>query len=44
MEITTILGIVVAVIIMLLGIRLLLKKPAEVSPSLETDLHIHPDS
>ena len=44
MEITTILGIVVAVVIMLLGIRLLLKKPAEVSPSLETDLHIHPDS
>ena len=44
MEITTILGIVVAVVIMLLGIRLLLKKPAEVAPSLETDLHIHPDS
>lgn len=44
MEITTILGIVVAVVIMLLGIRLLLKKPTEVAPSLETDLHIHPDS
>lgn len=44
MEITTILGIVVAVVIILLGIRLLLKKPTEVAPSLETDLHIHPDS
>ena len=28
MEITTILGIVVAVVIMLLGIRMIMKKPA----------------
>ena len=44
MEITTILGIVAAVVIMLLGVRLLLKKPVEQTPSLESDLHIHPDS
>ncbi|RKG32079.1 cell division protein ZipA C-terminal FtsZ-binding domain-containing protein [Acinetobacter tianfuensis] len=44
MEITTILGIIAAVIIMLLGARLLLKKPAEETPSLESDLHIHLDS
>ena len=44
MEITTIVGIVVAVIIMLLGIRLFFKKPADATPSLEADLHIDPDS
>ena len=44
MEITTIVGIVVAVIIMLVGIRLFFKKPADATPSLEADLHIDPDS
>ena len=34
MEITTILGIVVAVVIMLLGIRMIMKKPADAAPSL----------
>ncbi len=44
MEITTIIGIVIAIVIMLFGIRLILKKPAEAVPSLDTDLHIDPDS
>ncbi|MFV5491487.1 cell division protein ZipA C-terminal FtsZ-binding domain-containing protein [Acinetobacter sp. ASP199] len=44
MEITTILGIVVAVVIMLLGIRMIMKKPADAAPSLESELHIDPDS
>src|SRR5690606_5606441 len=44
MEITTIIGIVIAIIIMLLGIRMLLKKPVEAVPSLDANLHIDPDS
>ncbi|WP_180047945.1 cell division protein ZipA C-terminal FtsZ-binding domain-containing protein [Acinetobacter sp. YH12243] len=44
MEITTIIGIVIAIVIMLFGIRLILKKPAEAVPSLDADLHIDPDS
>lgn len=44
MEITTILGIVVAVVIMLLGIRMIMKKPADAAPSLDSELHIDPDS
>lgn len=44
MEITTIIGIVIAIVIMLFGIKLILKKPAEAVPSLDTDLHIDPDS
>lgn len=44
MEITTIIGIVIAIAIMLFGIRLILKKPAEAVPSLDADLHIDPDS
>ena len=44
MEITTIIGIVIAIIIMLLGIRMLLKKPAGAVPSLDAELHIDPDS
>ncbi|OAL82460.1 cell division protein ZipA [Acinetobacter sp. SFD] len=44
MEITTIIGIVIAIIIMLLGIRMLLKKPVEAAPSLDASLHIDPDS
>ena len=44
MEITTIIGIVIAIVIMLFGIKLILKKPAEAVPSLDADLHIDPDS
>ena len=44
MEINTILGIGVAVILILIGIRLILKKPADQVPSLESDLHIDEDS
>ncbi|WKT72702.1 cell division protein ZipA C-terminal FtsZ-binding domain-containing protein [Acinetobacter variabilis] len=44
MEITTIIGIVIAIVIMLFGIRLILKKPVEAVPSLDADLHIDPDS
>lgn len=43
MEITTIIGIVIAVVIMLLGIKMIIKKPAD-APSLDADLHIDPDS
>lgn len=44
MEITTIIGIIIAVVIMLLGIKMIFKKPAEAVPSLDADLHIDPDS
>ena len=44
MEITTIVGIAVAVILILAGLRLVLKKPADAAPSLDTSLHIDPDS
>ncbi len=44
MEITTIIGIVIAIIIMLLGIRMLFKKPVDAVPSLDAELHIDPDS
>ncbi len=43
MEITTLIGIVIAVVIMLLGIKMIIKKPAD-APSLDADLHIDPDS
>ncbi|WP_180135595.1 cell division protein ZipA C-terminal FtsZ-binding domain-containing protein [Acinetobacter sp. YH12070] len=44
MEITTIAGIVIAVIIMVVGIRMMFRKPADAAPSLDTELHIDPDS
>lgn len=44
MEITTIVGIVVAVILILVGLRLVLKKPSDAAPSLDSELHIDPDS
>lgn len=44
MEITTIAGIVIAVIIMVVGIRMMFRKPADAAPSLDTELHINPDS
>lgn len=44
MEMNTIIGIVVAVVIMLVGLIMILKKPKPVEPSLEADLHINPES
>ncbi|TPR84932.1 cell division protein ZipA, partial [Acinetobacter baumannii] len=44
MEINTIIGIVVAIIIMLIGLRMILKKPNHAEPSLDSDLHINPES
>lgn len=44
MEVTTIVGIVIAVIIMLFGLRLLFKKPADAAPSLDSELHVNTDS
>lgn len=44
MEITTIIGIVIAIVIMLFGIRMLFKKPVEAVPSLDANLHIDPHS
>lgn len=44
MEVTTIVGIVIAIIIMLFGLRLLFKKPADAAPSLDSELHVNPDS
>ena len=44
MEITTIVGIVIAVIIMVVGICLLFRKPRNAAPSLESELHINEES
>lgn len=44
MEINTIIGIVVAIIIMLIGLKMILKKSNHAEPSLDSDLHINPDS
>jgi len=44
MEVTTVVGIVIAVIIMLFGLRILFKKPADAAPSLESELHVDTDS
>ena len=44
METTTIVGIVIAVIIMVLGIRMIFRKPADAAPSLESELHVDPES
>lgn len=41
MEVTTIVGIVVAVIIILVGLRMVLRKPNDAAPSLESELHIN---
>lgn len=43
MEVTTIIGIVVAVIIILVGLRMVLRKPNDAAPSLESELHINQD-
>ncbi len=44
MEITTIAGIIITILIMLYGLRLILKKPADIEPSLDTALHVDADS
>lgn len=44
MEVTTIVGIVVAVVIMIIGLRLLLKRSTPVEPSLDSELHIDSQS
>ncbi|WP_288418512.1 cell division protein ZipA C-terminal FtsZ-binding domain-containing protein [uncultured Acinetobacter sp.] len=44
MEVTTIVGIVVAVIIMIIGLKLLLKRSTPAEPSLESELHIDSQS
>ncbi|WP_436899002.1 cell division protein ZipA C-terminal FtsZ-binding domain-containing protein [Acinetobacter gyllenbergii] len=44
MEMNTIIGIVAAVAIMLVGLIMILRKPKPVEPSLEADLHINPES
>ena len=41
---STIIGIVIAVVIMLVGLTMILRKPKPVEPSLEADLHINPES
>ncbi|MCU4499548.1 cell division protein ZipA [Acinetobacter radioresistens] len=43
MEVTTMIGIIVAVIIILVGLRMMLKKP-NTAPSLESELYIDPQS
>ncbi len=43
MEVTTLIGIIVAVIIILVGLRMMLKKP-NTAPSLESELYIDPQS
>ena len=44
MEMNTIIGIVIAVVIMLVGLIMILRKPKPVEPSLEADLHVNPES
>ena len=44
MEVTTIVGIVAAIIIMIVGLRMVLRKPAPTEPTLESALHIDPES
>ena len=44
METTTIIGIVVAVIMCLVGLKMMLRKPNDAAPSLESELHINQDT
>lgn len=44
MEITTIIGIIIALIIMGFGLRMILKKPADAAPSLDSELQVNADS
>lgn len=44
MEITTVVGIAIAVIIMAIGLKLIFKKPRDTAPSLESELQFNADS
>lgn len=44
MEVTTIVGIVVAIIICLIGLKMMLRKPNDAAPSLDSELHINSES
>lgn len=44
METTTIIGIVVAVIMCLVGLKMMLRKPNDAAPSLDSELHINQDT
>ena len=44
MEITTIVGIVVAIIIIGVGLKMVLRKSSDAAPSLDSELHVHADS
>ncbi|WP_168394167.1 cell division protein ZipA C-terminal FtsZ-binding domain-containing protein [Acinetobacter indicus] len=44
MEITTIIGIIIALIIMGFGLRMILKKPTDAAPSLDSELQVNADS
>lgn len=44
MEVTTIIGIVVAIIICIVGLRMILRKPDDAAPSLDSALHINQDT
>lgn len=44
MEVTTIVGIVVAVILCLVGLKMILRKPNDAAPSLDSEIHINADS
>lgn len=44
MEVTTIIGIVVAVIMCLVGLKMMLRKPNDAAPSLDSELHINQDT
>ena len=44
MDITTIVGIAIAVVIMAFGLKLIFKKPSDNTPSLDSELHINEDS
>lgn len=44
MEVSTIIGIIVAIIAMIIGLRMVLRKPTPTEPSLDSELHIDPES
>lgn len=44
MEVTTIVGIVVAIIICLIGLKMMLRKPNDAAPSLDSELHVNSES
>lgn len=44
MEMNTIIGIVIAVVICLVGLRMILRKPKDIEPSLDSELHINEES